>query len=198
MPLVMHLKKHHYTCKNCRIHWTSQSYFVQHRHSITNHVRYKITSLLTEKVSLSFIAKSCQVFLTTVIRTLKEFKSYLPEQSKKIIPRVLMVDEFRSHSSIEDKLSFICANGETRKLIDVLPTRKLPRLTSYFLGCTNPEEIQFLVTSINTAYFQLTKRVLPNAKIVIDRLLGFSTPRKEAYSFFHKLVEAFRNKDPDL
>ncbi|HFP8809294.1 TPA: ISL3-like element ISEfa5 family transposase, partial [Enterococcus faecium] len=169
MPLVMRLKKQRYTCKNCRTHWTAQSYFVQPRHSIANHVRYKIASLLTEKVSLSFIAKNCQVSLTTVIRTLKEFKSYLPKQSKRILPRVLMVDEFRSHASIEDKMSFICADGETGQLIDVLPTRKLPRLTSYFLGCANPEEVKFLVTDMNAAYFQLTKRILPNAKVVIDR-----------------------------
>nr|WP_265162011.1 hypothetical protein [Enterococcus faecium] len=32
-----------------------------------------------------------------------------PKQSKRILPRVLMVDEFRSHASIEDKMSFICA-----------------------------------------------------------------------------------------
>ncbi|XIP63183.1 ISL3 family transposase [Enterococcus faecium] len=273
MPLVMRLKKQRYTCKNCRTHWTAQSYFVQPRHSIANHVRYKIASLLTEKVSLSFIAKNCQVSLTTVIRTLKEFKSYLPKQSKRILPRVLMVDEFRSHASIEDKMSFICADGETGQLIDVLPTRKLPRLTSYFLGCANPEEVKFLVTDMNAAYFQLTKRILPNAKVVIDRfhiikhmnqafnelriremnelrkvgqksqaeklkknwrfllknraninhyeyktwksfrapkypflteammidrLLGFSTSLKEAYPYFHELVEAFRDKDPDL
>ncbi len=80
-----------------------------------------------------------------------------------------MVDEFRSHASIEDKMSFICADGETGQLIDVLPTRKLPRLTSYFLGCANPEEVKFLVTDMNAAYFQLTKRILPNAKVVIDR-----------------------------
>ncbi|SMM45716.1 ISL3 family transposase [Enterococcus faecium] len=53
MPLVMRLKKQRYTCKNCRTHWTAQSYFVQPRHSIANHVRYKIASLLTEKVSSS-------------------------------------------------------------------------------------------------------------------------------------------------
>ncbi|PHL90110.1 transposase [Enterococcus faecium] len=176
MPLVMRLKKQRYTCKNCRTHWTAQSYFVQPRHSIANHVRYKIASLLTEKVSLSFIAKNCQVSLTTVIRTLKEFKSYLPKQSKRILPRVLMVDEFRSHASIEDKMSFICADGETGQLIDVLPTRKLPRLTSYFLGC----------------YPFLTEAMM------IDRLLGFSTSLKEAYPYFHELVEAFRDKDPDL
>ncbi|BDP81141.1 ISL3 family transposase [Enterococcus faecium] len=74
IPLVMRLKKQRYTCKNCRTFWTAQSYFVQPRHSIADHVRYKIAPLLTKKVS--FIAKSCQVSLTTVIRTLKEFKSY--------------------------------------------------------------------------------------------------------------------------
>jgi transposase len=88
-------------------------YLVCPRHSITDHVRYTIPSLLTEKVSLSFIAKSCQVSLTTIIRILKECRSYLPKQSKKILPRVLMVDEFRSHASIEDKMRFICADGET-------------------------------------------------------------------------------------
>ena len=79
-----------------------------------------------------------------------------------------MVDEFRSHASIVDKMSFICADGETGKLIDILPTRKLSRLTHYFSRCANPEAVEYLVTDMNAAYFQLTKRVLPNAKVVID------------------------------
>lgn len=29
--------------------------------------------------------------------------------------------------------------------------------------------VEYLVTDMNAAYFQLTKRVLPNAKVVIDR-----------------------------
>lgn len=33
---------------------------------------------------------------------------------------------------------------------------------------------------------------------MIDRLVGFSTPLKEAYPFFHGLVEAFQEKHPDL
>ena len=273
MPLIMRLKKQRYTCKNCLHHWTAQSYFVRPRHSIANHVKWKITALLAEKMSLSLIAKLCQVSLTTVFRTLKELKSYLPKPSKRTLPKVLMVDEFRSHASIEDKMSFICADGETGKLIDILPTRKLSRLTHYFSRCTNPEAVEYLVTDMNAAYFQLTKRVLPNAKVVIDRfhitkhlnqafndfrvqemkrlhqlgqrreaekvkknwrfllknrqkinyydyktwrsfrapkypilteammidrLLAFSTPLKEAYTFFHELTEAFRDKEPDL
>ena len=95
-----------------------------------------------------------------------------------------MVDEFRSHASIEDKMSFICADGETGKLIDVSPTCKLPQLTSYFLGCTNREEVEFFVTDMNVAYFQLAKRVLPKAKIVIDRLLEFSAHLEGGVSLF--------------
>ncbi len=54
-----------------------------------------------------------------------------------------MVDEFRSHASIEQKMSFICADGETGKLIDVLPTRKLPRLKQLSLvASTNQEEVE--------------------------------------------------------
>ena len=230
-------------------------------------------SLLTEKVSLSLIAKICQVSLTTVIRTLKELKCYLPTSSKRILPRVLMVDEFRSHTCMEDKMSFICTDGKSGKLIDILPTRKLPYLTNYFRNCINPEAVEYLVTDMNAAYFQLTKRVLPNAKLVIDRfhvvkhmnqafndlriremkelrevghsreaeklkknwrflltnreninhyeyktwrsfrtpkypllteammidrLLAFSTPLKEAYTVFHELTEAFRHKDSIL
>ena len=208
-----------------------------------------------------------------MIRTLKELKNYLPKPSKRTLPKVLMVDEFRSHASIVDKMSFICADGETGKLIDILPTRKLSRLTHYFSRCANPEAVEYLVTDMNAAYFQLTKRVLPNAKVVIDcfhiikhlnqafndfrvqemkrlhqlgqrreaekvkknwrfllknrqkinhydyktwrsfrapkypllteammidRLLAFSTPLKDAYTFFHELTEAFRDKVSDL
>lgn len=32
---------------------------------------------------------------------------------------------------------------------------------------------------------------------MIDRLLDFSTPRKETYSFFYELVEAFQDKESD-
>jgi hypothetical protein len=34
--------------------------------------------------------------------------------------------------------------------------------------------------------------------MMIDRFLSFSAPLKEAYPFFHELVETFQDKDPDL
>ncbi|OEG10351.1 hypothetical protein BCR21_13460 [Enterococcus ureasiticus] len=72
MPTIMKFAKQRYTCKNCLTHWTAQSYFVHPRHSFTNHMTAKISALLKEKGSLSFISKMTNVSNTTAIRNLKE------------------------------------------------------------------------------------------------------------------------------
>ena len=169
LPLVMKLAKQRFTCKNCASHWTAQTYFVEKRHSISRHVVFKIIDLLQEKISLTLIAKLCCVSITTVIRVLKSMKSYLPNQFKTSLPEVLMVDEFRSHASSEDKMSFICADGKTGQLVDILPSRKLPKLIRYFKQYPKPDQVKLLVTDMNAAYFQLTKKVFTSAKVVIDR-----------------------------
>lgn len=169
MPTIMKLKKQRYTCKNCSVSWTAQSYFVRPKQSISSQVKFKIIALFKEKISLSFIAKLTNISITTVIRILKELKSYLPNTRKTTLPRVLMVDEFRSHARTEDKMSFICADGETGQLIDVLPSRKLSKLTTHFKQFSTTESVEFLVTDMNAAYFQLLKHVFPNAQLIVDR-----------------------------
>lgn len=80
-----------------------------------------------------------------------------------------MVYEFRSHASSEDKMSFICADGKTGKLVDILPSRKLAKLTNYFKQYPHPDQVKLLVTDMNAAYLQLTKSVFTSAEVVIDR-----------------------------
>ncbi|EGO8298123.1 ISL3 family transposase [Enterococcus faecalis] len=169
LPLIMNVAKQRYTCKNCAHHWTATPYFVEKGHSISRHVILKIIDLLKEKISFTLIAKLCHVSITTVIRVLRSIKSYLPNPYQTHLPEVLMVDEFRSHCSSEDTMSFICADGITGKLINILPSRKLTQLTAHFKKYPNPNDVKFLVTDMNAAYFQLTKNVFPTAKLIIDR-----------------------------
>lgn len=100
IPLIMKLAKQRYTCKNCSSHWTCQTYFVEKRHSLSRQIIFKIIDLLREKVSMSFIDKLCCISITTVSRVLKSMKNYLPIPFKSALSEVLMVDEFRSHSSL--------------------------------------------------------------------------------------------------
>lgn len=169
LPMVMHLNKQRYACKKCKHYWTAQSYFIRPHHSISEQVRFKMMDLLKEKVSLTFIAKQCQVSISTVIRVLRSFKPQLPKAKQLYLPKVLLVDEFRSHTSLEDKMSFICVDGETGKLLDVLPTRKLSYLKNYFQNAQNKEDVQFLVSDMNASYMQLIASHFPNAQLIIDR-----------------------------
>ena len=161
-PLIMKLAKQRFACKNYSTYWTAQIYFVEKRHTISRQIMFKIIELLQEKVSLNFIAKLCCVSITTVICVLKRMKNYIPSLFKTTLPEVLMVDEFRSHASSEDKMSFICADGKTGKLVDILPSRKLAKLTNYFKQYPHPDQVKLLVTDMNGAYFQLNNSVASN------------------------------------
>lgn len=93
----------------------------------------RILELLNQKISMTIISKICHLSLTTVIRVLKSVEKHLPETLKpRSFLKVLMVDEFRSHATYEDKMSFICVDGETGELVDVLPRHRLDKLMNYF------------------------------------------------------------------
>lgn len=172
MPTIMKLKKQKYVCKNCQHYSTAKTYFVKDNCFIAEHVKFKIINLLREKISLKFIGKLCSVSSTTVTRVLQSLEKYIPaNQPMTILPKVLMVDEFRSHAKNEDKMSFICADGETGKLVDILSSRKSNYLEKHFQlnYASSLDDVQFIVTDMNAPYFKLTKSCFKNAKIVVDR-----------------------------
>lgn len=170
LPMVMRLKKQKYYCRNCQSYSTAQSYFVDEKSFIANHVKVKIMTLLLENISLTVIAKLCNVSINTVIRIVQKLSDSLPK-NRKDLPEVLMVDEFRSHVAAEDNMSFICADGKTGRLLDVLPSRKLPQLEKYFNTYTKKarDSVKYVVTDMNAPYFQLTKKVFKKAEVIVDR-----------------------------
>ncbi|MHC9001157.1 transposase [Enterococcus bulliens] len=225
LPTIMKLFKQRYKCKECSSHWTAQSTLVEKRCSIGYHIKFKIIDLLKEKCSLTLIAKLCHVSITTVIRILKGLRTYIPDPKTSHLPTVLMVDEFRSYASIEDKMSFICADGKTGKLVDILPTRKLNRLMHYFMENPSRINVRYLVTNMNAAYDKLkanwryltkNRRLIEHTEyktwrsfrapkypylteaMMIDRLLNYSPTLQEAYEYFHDISDALREKEPDL
>ena len=172
MPTIMKLKKQRYTCRNCESHFTANPKFVKKNCWIAEHVKLKIIDLLKEKISCTLIARLCGVSITTVLRVLRSLEDYTPSMRIKApLPKVLMVDEFRSHATYEDKMTFICADGESGQLTDILPSRQHDKLEKHFKRYSEEElnQVQFLVTDMNAAYFKLTKTCFTNAKIVIDR-----------------------------
>lgn len=122
------------------------------------------------RIAASFIAKQCNVSLSTVIRVIQGFIPQL-KRNKEYLPEVLLVDEFSAMKNRSGKFMFSCADGETGELIDVLPTREYNYIAAHFLSYSAKarRNVKFLVTDMHSAYIKLAKNVFPKAKIIIDR-----------------------------
>ena len=72
-PTLLRLKKRRFQCKSCRGVRVAETTIVEKNCQISNLVRQKVTQLLTEKVSLTDIARRLRVSTSTVYRKHDQF-----------------------------------------------------------------------------------------------------------------------------
>ena len=164
-PTLLHLKKRRFQCKSCRRVTVAETSIVEKNCQISNLVRQKVTQLLTEKVSLTDIARRLRVSTSTVYRKLDQF-SFKEHFDK--LPRVMSWDEFGFKKG---ELAFVAQNYETNKLITILDNRRQTTIRNYFLKypLKARQKVQFITMDMSGAYIPLAKKLFPNAKIVLDR-----------------------------
>ena len=164
-PTLLHLKKRRFQCKSCRRVTVAETSIVEKNCQISNLVRQKVTQLLTEKVSLTDIARRLRVSTSTVYRKLDQF-SFKEHFDK--LPRVMSWDEFGFKKGA---LAFIAQNYETNELITILDNRRQTTIRNHFLKYPLKvrRKVQFITMDMSGAYIPLAHRLFPNAKIVLDR-----------------------------
>ena len=164
-PTLLRLKKRRFQCKNCRRVTVAKTSIVEKNCQISNLVRQKVVQLLTEKVSLTDIARRLRVSTSTVIRKLDQFT--FKEHFDKL-PRVMSWDEFGFKKS---ELAFVAQNYETNKLITILDNRRQTTIRNHFLKYPLKvrQKVQFITMDMSGAYIPLARRLFPNAEIIIDR-----------------------------
>ena len=164
-PTLLRLKKRRFQCKNCRRVTVAETSIVEKNCQISNLVRQKVTQLLTEKVSLTDIARRLRVSTSTVYRKLDQF-TFKKHYDK--LPAVMSWDEFGFKKG---KLAFVAQNYETNELITILDNRRQTTIRNYFLKypLKARQQVQFITMDMSGAYIPLAKKLFPNAKIVLDR-----------------------------
>ena len=85
-----------------------------------------------------------------------------------MLPKVLSIDEFRGNTEY-GKFQCILTDPVHRKIVDVLPTRYHAQIYDYLRAFPNRNQVQYFVMDMNREYLDIAKKLLPNAKIVIDR-----------------------------
>ena len=164
-PTLLHLKKRRFQCKSCKRVTVAETSIVEKNCQISNLVRQKVTQLLTEKVSLTDIARRLLVSTSTVHRKLDQF-TFKKHYDK--LPAIMSWDEFGFKKS---ELAFIAQNYETNELITILDNRRQTTIRNYFLKypLKARQQVQFITMDMSGAYIPLAKKLFPNAEIIIDR-----------------------------
>ena len=164
-PTLLRLKKRRFQCKSCRRVTVAETSIVEKNCQISNLVRQKLTQLLTEKMSLTDIARKLRVSTSTVYRKLDQF-TFKEHYDK--LPTVMSWDEFGFKKG---EFAFVAQNYETNELITILDNRRQTTIRNYFLKYPLKvrQEVQFITMDMSGTYMPLAKKPFPNAKIVLDR-----------------------------
>ncbi len=193
----LRLKKQRFHCRHCQTHFTCETTVVAPHCFISRQVKLTILEALACKQSAASIAKSCYVSWSTVKQIIHSLIPYV-NRKKEWLPTCLMVDEFRSMKSAEGKMAFICADGDSGELFDILPSRRLDYIASHFNSFTleSRMRVQFIVTDMNAPYFELVKRCFPNAKVVVDRFHIVQHLNRSFNQLRIRIMKSLNHNDP--
>ncbi|MFM1627532.1 ISL3 family transposase [Streptococcus mutans] len=164
-PTLLRLKKRRFQCKGCKRVMVAETSIVEKNCQISNLVQQKVAQRLTEKVSLTDIARRLRVSTSTVYRKLDQFTF---KEHYDRLPRVMFWDEVGFKKG---ELAFVAQNYETNELITILDNRRQTTIRNYFLKYPLKvrQEVRFITMDMSGAYIPMARKLFPNAKIVLDR-----------------------------
>jgi len=119
------LRKRRYVC-SCGKRFYESYNFLPRYQRMTNRLAFFVCQELTKLTSLTSVAKSANVSVSTVIRIFNHINYGTPT-----LPKVLCIDEFKGNAET-GKYQCILVDGEKNKVLDIIPDRCQSDLVSYF------------------------------------------------------------------
>ncbi|GFP07734.1 hypothetical protein LHEJCM1005_20260 [Lactobacillus helveticus] len=166
-PVTIRLAKQRVRCRDCSRWSMAQSELASKYCSISNASKLKILSALTEDRSMTSIVSENNVSVNTVQRVLGSC-SHRFLDSHEYLPAHLAFDEFKG---VDRQLHFICLDGDSHQVVQILRTRYKKNLLKYF-GRFSPQaraNVKTVTMDLNFYYQDIVRACFPNAQIVIDR-----------------------------
>ena len=146
--------------------WLSLSLVNKYCH-ISNASKRKVLAALTENRSMTSIAREHNLSVNTVQRVLESCSSKFYDHFERL-PEHLAFDEFKG---VGKKLYFICLDGDSHQVVQILRTRFKPEILRYFYKFTPKAQamVKTVTMDLNCYYPIVARELFPNAQIVIDR-----------------------------
>jgi len=86
------------------------------------------------------------------------------------MPKVLSIDEFKGNTG-NNKYQCILVDAQKRRILDILPDRRLEHLQDYFrsIPLIERQKVKYFVCDMWKQYAQIARDFFPNAKIITDK-----------------------------
>lgn len=168
---ILMLDKQRFYCKHCHSTFIAESPDINKYCNISNNTKLSIKLDLMNKISEKDIALRNNVSHNTVNRIIHELscKTVLPQAG--ILPDIINIDEFKATNDTIGKMALIITNNKTRKVFDILPSRKSNYIKNYFFKFPRKQrlKVKFVIIDLFGPYYHLLKSIFPKATIISDR-----------------------------
>ena len=152
--VVIMLRKRRCRCPHCGKRFYEENTFLPGYHRMTNRLVKFVLNRLTDERSFTIVAREVNLSVSTIIRIF-DLVSY----PKAELPKVLSIDEFKGNTWGE-KYQCILTDPENKIVLDILPERYKPYLTTYF--CKYPKEerekVKYFVSDMWRTYYDTTMK----------------------------------------
>lgn len=159
------LKKRRYACSCGKRFYESYSFLPKYQRK-SNRVNAMICDQMAKSVPVTTIAKDLGLSPATVTRIF-DLVSY-PKITK--MPTALSIDEFKGNAGTA-KYQCILVDAQKKRVLDILPDRKLEHLQKYFrsIPLFERQKVKYFICDMWKQYAQIARDFFPNAKIITDK-----------------------------
>lgn len=172
------LKQRVFKCNDCNKYFTESNDLQSLISNVSKETIIYVLDELKKTQSFKDIATRANITSQTVINI---FEKYVDCPRGKL-PEVLSIDEFKNEKESKFKYACLLLDHNEKKVVDVLPTRRLDQLQSYFnkIPRKEKENVKYVVSDMYEGYKHLAGFQLPNAIHVVD-----------AFHYIRYVTEAF-------
>lgn len=167
LPVFIRIAKERIICQDCHHNSMAETNLVNKYCHISNPVKRKIISALTEDMSMKTIAIQNSVSTCTVQRMLEKYQT-TSTQDYDWLPEHLAFDEFKG---VGRQLNFIALDGQSHHVLKILPNRFKKDILKYFkhFPITIRRKAKTVTMDLNYYYDIMAREPFPNAQIIFDR-----------------------------
>ena len=159
------LRKRRYRCTHCGKRFLEKNNFLPKYHRMTNRLCSFVIDKLRDERSFTSVAREVNLSTSTIIRIF-DLVSY----PKAELSSALSIDEFKGNTNRE-KYQCILTDPVNKVVLDILPKRFKPYLTSYFKQYPKEKRnnVTYFVSDMWSTYSDISDVWFKNATQVVDK-----------------------------